>query len=331
MLDWSYDLLSEAEQRLLRHLAIFSAPFSLEAASAVAGSGEAAPANVADGIVSLVAKSLVAAGPTGATTHFRLLETTRAYALARLTECGELNQLAQKHAEFYRGVIDGMRDEQETDLLVFAILGNVRAALEWCFGPDGDTQTGIGLAAAFAPAFATMAPMSERGRWSQQAILSLDDASRGGPDEMRLQASFALSSMHLHGQSEVARVAMSRSLEIAEARGDVRFQAHSLCQLSVFHLRCGDFNAALDYARRGRAAAENGDGAAMAYAGSIYGLSLCFSGDHHAAAAELEAPLQYWSRSTTTNKNFLGLNARHSADIAMAKILWLRGHPVQAI
>ena len=92
-LDWSYELLSDSERMLLRRLGIFADAFSLEAVRAVAGTGEATAAEIEDGITNLVAKSLVAADIAGAEAHhFRLLETTRAYALARLTERGELPQ-----------------------------------------------------------------------------------------------------------------------------------------------------------------------------------------------------------------------------------------------
>ena len=83
-LDWSYELLAEPERVILRRLAIFAGSFSLEAAGAVAASPEIAPSDVVDGLSSLVAKSLVAAEVDGAVARYRLLDTTRAYALEKL-------------------------------------------------------------------------------------------------------------------------------------------------------------------------------------------------------------------------------------------------------
>ena len=89
-LDWSYELLSDAE-RVCCSLAIFAAAFSLEAASAVTRQRRGARGVIPDGIANLVAKSLVTADTAGAAVHFRLLDTTRAYALEKLTESGELH------------------------------------------------------------------------------------------------------------------------------------------------------------------------------------------------------------------------------------------------
>ena len=93
-LDWSYQLLPEIERVVLRRLAIFAGGFTLQAASAIAATGEIAGSDIFDCIANLVAKSLVAADLGGATVWYRLLETTRAYALEKLTESGEFEQLA---------------------------------------------------------------------------------------------------------------------------------------------------------------------------------------------------------------------------------------------
>jgi predicted ATPase/DNA-binding winged helix-turn-helix (wHTH) protein len=101
-LDWSYELLPAPERVMLRRLAILAGGFTLTAASAVAVSAEFAASDVVDGVANLVAKSLVAADVGGAIARYRLLETTRAYALEkkrrdpmdRATPCGVLSRLA---------------------------------------------------------------------------------------------------------------------------------------------------------------------------------------------------------------------------------------------
>jgi predicted ATPase len=80
-LDWSYELLPEPERVLLRRLAVFAGVFSLEAANVVAASPELTPSEVVDGLGNLVAKSVVAAEAESAIARYRLLDTTRAYAL----------------------------------------------------------------------------------------------------------------------------------------------------------------------------------------------------------------------------------------------------------
>src|SRR5262245_21361703 len=79
-LDWSYNLLSRPERKLLQRLAVFSGNFSLAAATAVTSRASERETDVADGIVGLVAKSLVTSDSAADARNFRLLETTRVYA-----------------------------------------------------------------------------------------------------------------------------------------------------------------------------------------------------------------------------------------------------------
>jgi predicted ATPase len=76
-LDWSYQLLSDAGQRVLRRLAIFAGGFTLQGAAAVATDATHPESEIIDQVAELVSKSLVAADVGGAEPRLRLLETTR--------------------------------------------------------------------------------------------------------------------------------------------------------------------------------------------------------------------------------------------------------------
>jgi predicted ATPase len=89
-LDWSFGLLSEFERLVLRRLAVFVGHFSIEAALAVMTSASVDDALVFGAIDSLVAKSMVATRPAGASMRYRLLDTTRAYALRLEIDDAEL-------------------------------------------------------------------------------------------------------------------------------------------------------------------------------------------------------------------------------------------------
>jgi predicted ATPase/DNA-binding winged helix-turn-helix (wHTH) protein len=98
MLDWSYNLLPESERMVLRRLSVFVGAFSLEAAQFVAAGDILEREQVAEAIAGLVTKSLVAAETNHAGTLYRLLDTTRAYVLAKMMDSGERNTIAQRHA-----------------------------------------------------------------------------------------------------------------------------------------------------------------------------------------------------------------------------------------
>ena len=331
-LDWSYELLSAQERLLLLRLAIFAAPFSLEAARVVIGDDEARSPDIADGVANLVAKSLVSGDTDTAVMQYRLLETTRVYAYEKLAEGGELRSFAQSHAEYYHRLIEKIGDERETRSANLAVLGNVRAALEWCFGASGDAEIGIGLATAAARVFLAMSLFTECRRWSKRALLALDDSRLGGAEEMHLQAALGMSLMYTGGQHEVAREALARGLEIAEQRDDAVNELRLLSPLYLFHFRLGDLKTALRYVRRMCVISGIiGDVAALGIAHSLLGIALHLSGDLAGADIELEAALRYGPGSRRASTVNLGFDGYSIAGVALARNLWLRGYPAQAM
>src|SRR6516162_9043330 len=288
-MDWSYDLLPKVEKVVLRRLSVFRGIFAMEAAGSVVGDDDIRSFEVIEIVANLSQKSLVATDISRDITHHYMHDTTRAYALEKLTESGELQEFSRRHAEYYRGLLERI-EGWETRPTHLADVDNVRAALEWCFGVNGDLEIAVRLAAAAAPVFLVLSLVPECHRWSERALTALVDATRGGSEEMHLQASLGVSSMQMYGQGDAGRVALNRSLAIAEARGDALNQVGLLGMLSMFYTRDGDFKTALHYAKLSRAVAGTvKDPAAMALAHSTLGRSLHFMGDHSGARAELEA------------------------------------------
>jgi predicted ATPase/DNA-binding winged helix-turn-helix (wHTH) protein len=336
-LDWSYELLSDLERTVLRRLAVFLGDFTLDAALEVVASATLDRATAFGAIDSLVEKSMVAARPIGAMMRYRLLDTTRAYALELSVDETELVELAGRHAAYYRRWLEQTGNEWVSlssgieRAPHLAALNNVRAALEWCFGENGDASLGIGLVAAAAPVFRTMALLPECHRWSERALRALDERSSGGSDEMQLQASLGLSLMYMRGHSDVAIAALNRSLDIAERRGDHLNEVRLLGPLYFYQLRSGEFRVCLQYAKRcSEIAATLGDSAATALAHTLLGTTLTIMGDLGAARVELEAAFE--SESPPAGREiYFGFDHHSWAGIAQLTALWLQGYPAQAL
>jgi len=111
-LDWSHALLSEAEQKVFRRLAIFAGGFTLRAAGTAAADEIHGEEEIFDLVAALVTKSLVVADACATEPRFRLLETTRAYALAKLAASGDVDMLSRRRAEYFDPMSDTAPDRQ---------------------------------------------------------------------------------------------------------------------------------------------------------------------------------------------------------------------------
>ncbi|WP_250484017.1 ATP-binding protein [Caballeronia sp. GaOx3] len=149
-LQWSYGLLTTAEQAVFDRLGVFMGTFSLEAAQRVASDENLDDWAVLDQLASLVDKSLVIVEGSGIP-RYRLLESSRAFALERLANAGALEATRRRHAEAMIASLTGIDHFEEPLARTRRIaleLDNVRAAASWAIGPTGDRKIAIDLAAA---------------------------------------------------------------------------------------------------------------------------------------------------------------------------------------
>ena len=138
MLDWSFNLLSARDRRVLARLSIFIGVFTLEAAQAVAADDQTDAIEVADAITSLIDKSLVSVSLIDGMAHHRLLDSTLAFAAEKLAQTAEVNAVAKRHAQYYAQYLSGGSGNRvavtiEDVATAGPYLGNIRAALEWSF------------------------------------------------------------------------------------------------------------------------------------------------------------------------------------------------------
>ena len=280
---------------------------------------------------------MVATQPIGAMMRYRLLDTTRAYALEIQTDDAERTEMAVRHAAYYRRWLEQFGADWPTlstgteRAPHFAALNNVRAALEWCFGAKGNIEIGVGLAAAAAPVFLAMSLLPECHRWSQRALLALDDTMRGGSEEMHLQAGLGISSMYTMGSSEQSHAALTRGLELAEKLCDPVEQFRLIGQLHSFYRRAGDFDRMLAVAQRSEAVAkEMADPIGIMAAHSLLGLSHHLIGNQAEARAHLEAALAPAAASDSAEARRFGFHDERPR-LVLARTLWLLGYPEQAV
>jgi predicted ATPase len=279
-----------------------------------------------------VAQSLVLGDTSGKTTRYRLLDTTRAYALAKLAQSGEEPAVARRHALYYLEQLAPVREDplasSDEESAYHALhLANVRAALEWSFSEAGDGEVGVKLAAASAQLFLDLAQLGECREWTERAVAA---DMRGPRIEMVLRAALGHALMLTRGHGEQARTALERALEVAAVLDDHHNQFRLLSGLHMYHRRVGEFSQLLAIAERARSIAQDlADSTAIAAADVMLGASHHLVGNLAEARVTLDLSLRQPTNLDRVTANFLG--SRSEAQLIIARTLWLQGFPNQAV
>ena len=244
LIDWSYDLLTEAEKKLLWRIAIFAGGWTLDAASDVCADENIESWDVLDLLTSLVDKSLVVAELHGTSPRYRLLESTREYAAEKLDASGERPKMARKHAEYYA------RAAQKADATYGTMpLGtwiaplvveadNFRAALDWTLGEHHDTALGGAMAGALEGLWVEGGMEAEGGRWVNAALTS-DGKGIQPPIEARLWRTLSVIRAY---EGEAACRAAERACTLYKELGDRRGLAQAQLALANGLFRMGRNN-----------------------------------------------------------------------------------------
>ena len=331
LIDWSYDLLSAPEQILLRRLAVFAGGCQLDLAQAVCASESLALDDVFDLLVQLVNKSLVVAqiAPEGET-RYRLLETIRQYALAKLAASGEADKVLERLAAHLIGLDAMFRSSDylpsEIDRLETEI-DNLRAALAWSLSSAGSVKLGLQLAAVMYQQSFLRGRWTESRRWLE-AVLARADAEGGENPRQRARALDALGNMvALQGDFAGGEALLSRSLQLYQELGEVRVSAAVLRRLGTFALERGDDVTARQRIEQSLEQFRGlGDQAGIANASLTLGAVATSQGDTQWATTLLEGALAYfrahdYPHSTAWALNHLGHVAQIEGDYARAQRL----------
>jgi len=234
-IDWSYGLLSEAEQILLRRLAVFVGGWTLEAAEAVCVGDAIDPADVLDLLMRIVDKSLVLTEGMNGKTRYRFLETVRQYALEKLIDAGEAQRMRERNQNWFVELAE-QAEPNLTGPDQVAWLGrlelehhNFRAALEWSKVGDASSEIGLRLAAALWRFWNVRGYLREGREWLEGTLAR----ARNAPPELRLKALFGTGVLAWSQEDTSAAGPLEGSLTLARELGDRRAIADSLRLLAL--------------------------------------------------------------------------------------------------
>jgi predicted ATPase len=278
-LDWSYDLLSDGERIVFRRIASFVGHFTLEGARHVAGELGAGTGEICDAIAGLVEKSLITTRIDETQAEYRLLDTTRAYALEKLEAHAEVDVVFRRHAEYVAGYLESQRaallplPQAERAAAHLRQVSDVRAALEWSFGPRGDAEIATRLAVPATQLFLELSLLTECQLWSERAIALLRSQHPDSRREMAICATLPFALMYTEGNNQRVRAAFSRALDAAVRQQDLDYELRLLSGLFRYSYWTNDINDAIDLAARSKSVAlKTQDPDDLALAESMLGL-----------------------------------------------------------
>lgn len=332
-LGWSYSALSETEQRALQCLSLFRGSFDADAAAEVGPPDATAPLH--DALSGLLGKSLVVAATPASPDEFRLLDSTRAYARAKLEEGGDLARASARHAAWIMKVMGSASGQLERRSIhdwrdyFDRKLEDSRAALDWAFAPDGDPAFILPLTIASIPLWARFTRNEECRRRLEAALAFARPGSR---QELALRTALA-NVLSLSLDSAAAEAQCVRSIALAKRLGDVDAQLRSEYALWSIHLNSGRISAALavlapflDVARKAGGRFEG------VVADRLESLTYFLAGDLRRARAAIErflpkSPVQDVEKRLAWRDYDPDLRTRNT----LSNLLWLEGAPDAAM
>jgi predicted ATPase/DNA-binding winged helix-turn-helix (wHTH) protein len=338
-LDWSYGILSGDEQVVLKRLAVFCGEFTLDSATAVASSADAAGADVPELVATLVAKSLVVASLREGVAWYRLLDTTRAYAREKLLESADFHTVTRLHAETLCKSLQALRAAPGTAVAAELtstykrMVDDVRAALRWCFSSDGDSEIGVTLTAAAASLFMRLSLLDEY-RGHVERILNDSTLAATADRFAQMSLNLALGHLLLHmakADPQLSRT-FGRALEIAEQLGLAAHRAQALAGAWLGSTRCADYPKALEFAARFRRDADDTNGLIndLVYS-RMMSLPLHYMGEFGAARHFVERALEHPLRRAQAAHDYLFyIDLEVVMYATLARNCWLQGFPDQA-
>ena len=225
-IDWSYELLEQAEQRLFVRLAVFAGGCTIEAAQDVCGDDH----EIVDGLASLTDKGLVRLEGSDEEPRFTMLETIREYALERLEDSGEAPGRRRRHADYFFA----LAEEAEPNLIgpgsdaewldrLERDNANLRAALDWLEASD-ESEDGLRLAAALGRFWRRKRHLGEGRRRLESALRGADRPATARAKALDAAAGIAVMCGDIAAGGRWAREALELHRRLGDAWGSADSQ-----------------------------------------------------------------------------------------------------------
>lgn len=330
-IDWSYQLLSPAQQALFRRLSVFAGGWTLEAAETIGASAEVSADDVVELLSGLVEQSLVVANVSAqGVTRYRMLEPIRQFAARSVEERGERHDLAIDHVRWCLSLAlraaEELRkpDQQQWLEQLESEHDNLRAALSWSQQHESTNAMGLQLATALWRFWETRGHLTEGRRWLDQAL----SMSGNAPADLRAQGLNAAGNL-ARDQGDLARAEELHraSLTLRQEVGDEYGQAQSLTNLGNVMLDQGKYEHASELYSKAlslfRDLRKEWD---IANALNNLGIVLGYRGDYGQAIAQLQEALALREQmgetaSRARSLDALGVLMRKQGSLTRARAL----------
>jgi predicted ATPase/DNA-binding XRE family transcriptional regulator len=249
-IDWSYDLLSPAEQILFQRLSVFVNGWTLEAAESVCSDTNLKSEDVLDLLIQLINKSLVnieelqneTGYRTGESPRYRMLETIRQYANEKLADSGNGDALRDKHLEYFVNFAETakphLRRAEQIEWLkqLDAEYENLRSALAWAMDKPS-AEPGLRLASALSSYWNMREYFVEGAKWLDQALKKEWDENKKSEKAARARALYGRADFaDLLDELDVMKTSAESALALCKEVEDTWGIAYSHALLAT-HLR----------------------------------------------------------------------------------------------
>ncbi|WP_064692912.1 ATP-binding protein [Rhizobium aegyptiacum] len=288
-LDWSYQLLPESERQLLCRLAVFSGGFTLDAAVAVSGEGDA---ETALAISNLVSKSLITFDGSENAPRWRLLETVRVYSLEKLGDGEDFRRTMCKVAKHFLKFFKPFSERRTLSAAIENIthyrreIDNLRAALRWALSEGGKGPLGAKLAAISSDFWTAISLVSEAGDWAERALAGLGD-EKGSRTEMVLRCALGYALIYTQGMNPRGKEVLIGALHLARSLNDPDYRQRVTCGLWLFSARSARLEDALTFAQEYEATLDERDLHGRTTASWLVGIPQTYQARHREAGDRL--------------------------------------------